>query len=356
MSIQLPQNAGQLLELGNKMDAGLIADGAALKITQITPAELEAAIAALTNINNDYNAGRSAIQAASNAVQAANGSVATWIAAVKNALSISFGQRWNSQWTQVGFITPSIAIPPKLVDQLSLAGRMIAFFTKNPAYEVAAKGVTAAAGTALLAARTTALNTLTGLQKAQVTLDTNWTAADTALRDTMWSLIKILQGSLADNDPRWLDFGLPLPGTPSTPAQPQNVAAHGDGTGNIVVQCDPLALATRYRWRLRYVGVEVDYRLVASSTEPMASISGVLPGQMVEIIVQGVNSGLQGVASEPVLFTVPVVIAAPAGAKAEPKASIAPEAKAATNSNGNGNGHSRPNGNGNGTALHHRAA
>ena len=91
-----------------------------------------------------------------------------------------------------------------------------------------------------------------------------------------------------------------------------NVTAHLDEIGNIVVQCDPMSLATRYRWRMLVVSVETDYRLVARSTEPIGIITGVMPGQRAQIIVQAVNEGQQGVASDPIVFTMPLVTQAKA--------------------------------------------
>jgi hypothetical protein len=64
--------------------------------------------------------------------------------------------------------------------------------------------------------------------------------------------------------------------------------------------------ATRYRWRMLIVGVETDYRLVARSTEPIGIIVGVTPGQRAQIIVQAANQNLQGVPSDPIIFTVPL--------------------------------------------------
>ncbi len=102
-----------------------------------------------------------------------------------------------------------------------------------------------------------------------------------------------------------------------------------------MVQCDAVPLATRYRWRMLIVGVQPDYRLAASSKEPMASITDVLPGQTVKILVQAVNENLQGVASDPVLFTLPVATPPPAPKRA-------PEAPADTNAGKeNGDGHRR---------------
>ena len=70
----------------------------------------------------------------------------------------------------------------------------------------------------------------------------------------MRALTKNLEGMLAKNDPRWLAFGLNMPGTSVTPGRPVNVTAQLDETGAIVAQCAATALATRYRWRTRIAG------------------------------------------------------------------------------------------------------
>ena len=155
----------------------------------------------------------------------------------------------------------------------------------------------------------------------------------------MRSLIKNLEGKLARNDPRWKAFGLNMPATSSTPGQPVNVAAHTDDTGAIVVQCDAVALALRYRWRMLVVGVQTDYQLAASTTEPLASIGGVAAGRTVQILVQAVNGSQQGVASEPVVFTLPPAKAA--GFRNLATTEEAPAAGEHSNGLGNGNGHSR---------------
>ena len=126
----------------------------------------------------------------------------------------------------------------------------------------------------------------------------------------MRALISNLQRKLGPDDPRWLAFGLNQPGMNQTPGQPVNVTAHLE-SGNIIVTCDAVPLATRYRWRMLLVGVQTEYVLAARSVDPMGMIKNVLPGQRVKIIVQAVNVDLQGVASEPIEFTMPVTESAP---------------------------------------------
>ncbi len=72
----------------------------------------------------------------------------------------------------------------------------------------------------------------------------------------------------------------------------------------------------------------------------MASISGLLPGETLQIIVQAVNGSLQGVASEPIQFTMPL---ARATAKAsEPVLSEAVVPVERNGSNGHTNGTRMP--------------
>ena len=344
-SYALPTNSGQLIGLGNKMLGGLTSLGVTLGITQITPAEFAPILATFADQDNAFNAGRSTRQAASDLFQSNAATLTAWLGVVRTVLAGQFGQRWNTAWAQAGFINNTTQIPTKTEDRIALAGRVIAFFTANPSAEVPSMQVTAAQGTALQSATLTAQTALTAATMALSTLSQSWTDAYNALTDEMWSLIKILQATLNDDDPRWLAFGLQMPITSSTPGQPVNLTAHTDNTGALIVACDPVPLATRYRWRMLLVGIESDYVLAASSVDPIGTITGVLPGETAQIIVQAVNGSLQGVPSDPIVFTMP-----PAAAKA----THAPEVPA-KNGHANRNGHTIANGNSRPTA-HTRVA
>ncbi len=327
----------QLDELGNDMEAGLTKWASALKLTQVTPAEIATQLAAFLAVDASYNAERTKRQGLSDAVQAAQADLAAWLLVVKNALCSSFGNQWNSQWIAVGFISPSLEIPGTIGKQASLGMAMTAFLTSNPSYEVPKTKVTAAQGTALQTALSTAKQALKDEQSAFDTLTTQWNTAYDTLIGTMRSLIGILLSTMAADDPRWPDFGLTSPATPSTPGKPVNVTATTDGTGAIIVQCHAVPLAKRYRWRTLLVGLQTDYILAASTTQPMASLSGYVPGKPVQIIVQAVNGNLQGVPSDPIVFTLPLEKVA------EVKV-VAAEPAPISNGNGSANGNGHANG------------
>lgn len=309
-SNSLPKNPSQVIGLGTKMHTGLVDLGQNLGITQITAAGFQAELTQYINTYGAFNAARSARQSASDVFKPAEAAVTEWLLLTRNILAGRFGNRWSTMWAQAGFVAPSTAVPRRIEERLGLALNLANFFTANPSYEVASMQVTAARATAL---RNAALTAQQAVADADIELKTAldvFDVASIALTDTMRALIKILTATLNAEDPRWLAFGLQMPATNTTPGKPVNVSAHLDTTGNIVGQCDAVALATRYRWRGRLLGLEENHRLLASSTQPVAVLPAILPGQTLEIIVQAVNENLQGVASDPIVFTKPLAAAA----------------------------------------------
>jgi hypothetical protein len=313
-SNSLPKTVVQVIGLGGKMHQGLITYGADLKISQITPEEFEAELQTLISKEGVFNAARTARQSASNAFKSADGTLSGWLAVTRNVLAARFGGRWSTMWAQAGFNNSTTAIPRRIEDRLGLALSLANFFTDNPSYEVKSMEVTADQANQL---RDTALAAQQVVMAADVTLKTTGDERDVAFEimiGTMRSLVRFLDGTLSAYDPRWLAFGLEMPSTNTTPGKPGNVTAMLDPeTGAIIVQCDQEPLATRYRWRGLIVGAETEYRLLARSTEPIGVITGIImPGQKLEIIVQAVNGDSQGVASDPIVFTMPLAAQAKA--------------------------------------------
>lgn len=334
----LPTNSGQIIGLATNMLAGLTSLGTTLGITQISPTDFQAMLDAYMGVESSFNAARSAKQTALDGWTAATGALFEWLGVARNVLAGRFGSRWSPEWAQAGWVTPSTSVPKRLEAQLALALSLVDCFTAHPAWQVTSMLVTAAQATVL---RNAALTAQQGVLQADLQLvqagDERTEVSDTLI-GMMRALIKILGATIANDDPRWLAFGLNIPATDTTPGQPQGLTATLDATGAILVQCAAVPLATRYRWRMLLMGVQTKYELAASSADPVATIGDVLPGQTVRIIVQAVNGTLQGVASDPVDLTLPPAVAK----SAEPKAAAPAERTlvlTGSGGNGNGNGH-----------------
>ena len=330
-----PTNSAQVIGLAQKMYTGILEVGIEVPIVMVTAAQIQTDLDAFIAVDVSFNAARSTRLAVSEVFQGKMESIYEWLLGVSNVLATRFGTRWSTAWAQAGFINHSTGIPQNTQERLGLTLSLVQFFTANPTYEVPSMKLTAAEGTTLRTAALTAQGTLTTAVVDLNTIGDAWTQAYEKLTGVMRELIKNLEGKLAKDDPRWLAFGLNMPAASVAPGQPVQVTAQADESGAIVVRCDPVALATRYRWRTRLVGGQPEYQLAARGTQPLATIADVVAGQTVEIIVQGVNGSQQGVASEPITFMLP---AAKAAGFTNLAASEETPVAESTNGHRNGNG------------------
>ena len=210
----------------------------------------------------------------------------------------------------------STAVPKSVGDQLNLLGLLSAYFTANPNYDDPAVGITGAAGATL---QTNSIAADAAFNAAKTAATTRKDARDAALvdlTDSMRMLIRILDGLLAVDDPRWTTFGLNIPDSDTTPAAPINLSANIVDGPVLLAACDAVPLATRYRWRIKVPNVDANFRLAASTKSPLAQIDKVLPGQTVELIVQAANQSAQSLPSESVTVTLPTLAAAAQPARA----------------------------------------
>ncbi len=219
-----------------------------------------------------------------------------------------------------------------------MALSLYAFFRANKTYEVASLGVTALEAAAKRDAALAAQSELADEEMLLKEAGESRASAQTILTATMRTLISNLDRMLGPLDPRWLAFGLNQPGVKQTPGKPVNVQAHTDGTGVVVVTCDTVPLATRYRWRMLLVGVQTEYSLAARSVDPIGMIKNVLPGQRVRIIVQAVNGNQQGVASEPIEFTMPLLEVTTEATAPKVESAVSSSATNGSGMNGHTNG------------------
>ncbi len=306
MGNPIAKSSAAFIALGTNMDKGLLDLGELLGIKQITETEFKTDLDGYITADGAYINARSATQDASNAFQEKLDELSTLLQKTRNVLAASFGSTYSTVWAQAGFINASTQVPKRIDDKLGLAVSLVSFLGTHPTYEQPTLGVTKAG---IEASRTATVTAQQAYGTAQITQKDKSRARDTAyetLATDMRTVIKNLSEILEANDPRWLAFGLNMPGADVTPSQPINVTATVDASGNIVVTCDPVALATRYRARMLRVGVDPDYRLAASGPAAMLVIGGVLPGQTVQIVMQAVNGSTQSVTSQPVLVTMPL--------------------------------------------------
>ncbi len=306
----LPANTGDLLKLGNGMARGLMALGPTLGVVQLTAATLQAQIDAFTTAQTAFNTAREARQTASTACTDFHADIDQWLKKARAVLVPRLGGFWSEAWVAAGFVDRTTRVPKRVGDQLNLLGLLAAYLTANPDYEVPAIGITGTAGVAWQTNSVAADAAFNAAKTAATTRKEARDAAQETLTVAMRMLVRILDGLLAADDSRWMTFGLNIPDADTTPAAPLNLTVTFADGPVLLAACDADSQATRYRWRMRLVGVEEDFRLAASTKSPLARLDKVLPGQTVELIVQAANSSAQSVPSERVVVTLPALAAA----------------------------------------------
>ena len=331
----IPTGAKATSNLAGKMASGINKEGASVPVTVITQAQMLANRTAYNTAETTFNNNRKELKDAYTTFHTAENALTKWLGTSRSVLTTSFGQRWSADWAAAGYVNNSTAVPSQIDQRIGLANSLVEFLTEDPSYEVADLDFTAAYGlgvyTAAVAGQTDVARTEQNLRDSDIVR----AEARTTLVRGMRGLIKNLEARLLPNDPRWLAFGLQMPATHTTPAKPQGLTLTLLDGNVIQATCAATALARRYRWRMRQVGPGYTFELVASTTEPVAFISPVPAGVMVEIIVQAVNENLQSVASDPVYLEIPATPVAEAEKAAE---ALTPAAPALPATNGSRNG------------------
>jgi hypothetical protein len=325
-------NSKAIIDQGLKMEYGFTKVGAGIPMTMITGTKFSTDFTAFKNAEENFGIMRKDLDVAYGLFAVAEQGVTEFLAATRAVLVGHWGPRWSPMWPQAGWVTPSTEVPRKIGDRIVLAGAVISFLTKNHSYEVESVGVTAANGQALLDVALAARNDVADREQAVK----DAAAMRDPLRKTLVADMRLViknLGLIAKDDPRWNTFGLNMPAARTTPGKPTGLTAtYNPVTGGFDLSCDDLPLAERFRWRGREAGMP--YQLMARSTSPYAKTKRVAPGTTLEFIVQGVNGGSQGVASDSIFATVPLAETPVAKTQAEPVVSF----------NGNGNGAEHTNG------------
>lgn len=170
--------------------------------------------------------------------------------------------------------------------------------------------VTAARAGTLLAAMNTARS---GIDNQKNIADARRIDRDEkrdAVKKRLSGLCKELVQRLTPLDPRWRDFGFNLPGAPSVPAAPKNVAAQATAPGQLQVTSNTSATATGYRFYYQRPVLDPEPVFAGSAFDPLFIITGLTPGQSYLVYVSATNLGGESELSEPASAVVTIAAAA----------------------------------------------
>ena len=268
----------------------------------LTRGFLDAAQTAQTNYANSV-----ASQAeGSKAVTVADSNGKAFIGAARKALTPYLGEAWSADWQSAGFPNRSTGIPKKQDERFALLLALQTYLTDHPTYENADPkvNVTAARAGALYAALDSARQGFNALQAQTLDLKVTRDTKMDELRDEMRGLIGELTDVLAEDDPKWLAFGLPLPGANHVPERPELLVLLAGGPGVVHADWADTPRAERYHIEILIVGVDTEFRRVLTREESDAALTGLPSGQTVKVRVLAVNAAGGSVPSDVVQIVV----------------------------------------------------
>ena len=303
----IPREIDAQVALGEDMADGLHQYEVTLAIGQNTEARMRAALDGFRTANLAYRAARDLKKTLTAAQRVADSNAKAFILAAVGVLKNFLGTTWSETWELAGFINESLAVPSTMAERQTLLQSLRDYFTGHPTHENAPLNVTAARADTLfgdLSDARSALNAqLAAVGQARVLRD----VARRTLERRQRGLIDELSQILEDDDPRWLAFGLNMPGADETTDPPDNViAVPGPLAGTAFVDFDDVTNADHYRIFKQVVGVDADFVHAKTVTDSEGTLTGLPAGATVRIRVTAVNGSLESQPSATVEITMPV--------------------------------------------------
>ncbi len=281
-----------------KASNGLQENETALGVKYCTLAVLNAARALAFTAALLFNNGKVLLRTKREALDQARTNGRAFAMLTRDILKSVFGSEPNENWLTVGF--DGLAMPANVDDLLTLLKTMAAFFTANPAREVAALNITAAQAQALADALETAMGEVATQESALETLKNDRDAKFMALRGRVVQLFDELTHLMDPLDPRWTSFGFNKPGAQETPDVPENVVATLIGPTAVAVKWKAPARAEYYRVFKKVIGADEEAVAVGSPADLDFTIEGLPTNATVEIQISAVNNGGESQRSEAV--------------------------------------------------------
>ena len=286
-----PDDDDVLISLTEDLADGCHLHEVALGIKQQTEAVMRAALLAGKTALMDIGAARVLLGQKFDLLQAADATGENVLKNCRLRLVKLFGGQYNANWQTAGWPNQSTGIPSNQDQRFTLLGALDLYFTANPSAESAEADATAAichtAHEAVSDARGAVNVAESGLTTAKNTL----AAMMRTLRKRVRGLIVELGTLMADDDPRWEQFGLNIPANPAAPEAIEDLTLSALGGAKVFAQWPYATRMTGTRILLRRVGVDDGPASIGTTGGLEKLITGQTVGQTIEVSVVAYNDG-----------------------------------------------------------------
>jgi hypothetical protein len=303
----LPNSLPALLSLAEEIADGLDLHQEAYGIKQNTSDTVRDAIGAVRGVQREFTQLRAKKTVLTKATTDADRDAKTFIAGARDALKRQIGTQWSAAWTEVGFATPSLAVPETTDGRMEIVSRIGEYLTAHPERAVAQLQITAVAAAALhkrLSDTRAELNAhLEKITERKAARDATVEQLRVRLRGTIAELTQVF--AEAPSDAVWYAFGLTPPGALETPDVPDGLVVNNgpQGSGIVHVDWDDMPRADRYRvWR--QLPTEPEPVVLTTVSESEAMLANQPIGQIIKMFITALNDAGESSRSAPKELTV----------------------------------------------------
>jgi hypothetical protein len=200
----------------------------------------------------------------------------------------------------------SICSPIRPQDQAAFLEALQAYYKNHPMSQVPELNLTAAATAALLAELTTEQTRIAAqlgaVLQAKNIRDENWRK----MNARMVGLRKELSQLMGPSDPRWLNFGFPMPAAAETPEPVRGVVATMISPSIVAMKWDHSSRTSRYRVWKQVLGTDEYPVAIGLSADHQFNFEGPPAGATIDLYVSAANEAGESALSTKVTVVTPV--------------------------------------------------
>ena len=278
------------IDAAGKASGGANQHGTALQLVFGSKANIDADMTALISARDNHESGKTELRSRRAALRSNTASGKAFAMAARNLLERTLGIRYSTAWDAAGF-RGSLRIPSSPAAVKEVVRSLKAYFTANADAQVEQLDLTADRANSLVEAIETSQVAVNVQVAAVKTLLELRKEKEVAMANRLSGLVEELGRKIEPLDPRWLAFGLKMPGAKQIPAVPQNIITALIGPGMVAIKWDASARAEHYRVWKKVVGVDEEAVAIGSPSDLDFTIEGLPTNSTIEITVSAVNNG-----------------------------------------------------------------
>ena len=259
-------------------------------LKQNTAAALAADRAAMLTARTELDVARQELDRRRVVLRDERAAVRDFVIAARDRLKRKLGNHHSGFWDETGFVG-SLEMPRSIGGLKILVERLSGYYRDHPELESVEQDLNSVRAANLFKSLCAAENAVASQVSAVGTLQKRRDEKFLQLKRRLRGLVKELEDLIGPNDPRWLSFGLNLPGAHQTPDVPEEVTVELVQPDAAAVKWKRAPRAEYYHVFMKVEGVDEDFVRIGSPIDPSFIIRSLPANATVHIAISALNDG-----------------------------------------------------------------